>query len=209
MVDWDADSSLLAQNLEAVLTAARASATARDVPTLAMARAWHSTMMAGLEPTPPARASWFGRFRGESGQELVGVRIGPVEGTHPQLVATELSRLEDRLADLVARLDRDLPTDADLSAGDVDVVLSLMSWIHNEWVRIHPFANGNGRIARVWANWVAMRYGLPPFVRLRPRPSGDSYTQAAGAAMSGQVLAMVPVFREMLLSYPAEGGAET
>jgi hypothetical protein len=84
-------------------------------------------------------------------------------------------------------------------------VLSLMSWVHNECVRIHPFATGNGRIAQVWANWVAMHYGLPPFVRLRPRPSGDGYARAAGAAMSGQVFAMVPAFLDMFLAYPTGG----
>ena len=39
-------------------------------------------------------------------------------------------------------------------------------------MRIHPYANGNGRVARIWANWVAMRFGLPPFVRIKPRPTG-------------------------------------
>ena len=43
---------------------------------------------------------------------------------------------------------------------------------HAEWVRIHPFANGNGRTARLWANYLLVRYGLIPVVRLRPRPEG-------------------------------------
>ena len=33
-----------------------------------------------------------------------------------------------------------------------------------EWIRIHPFANGNGRIARLWVNSIAMRYDLRPRV---------------------------------------------
>ncbi|MBA3961352.1 MAG: Fic family protein [Chthoniobacterales bacterium] len=74
-----------------------------------------------------------------------------------------------------------------------------MSWAHNEWARIHPFANGNGRTARLWANWIAMRYGLAPFVRLRPRPAGMAYAEAAAAGMAGQSDAMVPVFRDMLV----------
>jgi hypothetical protein len=73
-----------------------------------------------------------------------------------------------------------------------------MSWAHGEWARIHPFANGNGRIARLWANWIAMRYGVPPFVRLRPRPEGTSYADAAAASMRGNFEAVVPVFRDML-----------
>jgi len=64
-------------------------------------------------------------------------------------------------------------------------------------VRIHPFANGNGRSARLWANFIAMRYGLPPFVTLRPRP-GNDYGAAAAAAMDGNWEPTEQVFRVML-----------
>ncbi|MGD9884339.1 MAG: Fic family protein [Reyranella sp.] len=53
-----------------------------------------------------------------------------------------------------------------------------------EWVRIHPFANGNGRTALLWANSLAMRYGLPTFGRLRPRPDGN-YGIVSRKAMLG------------------------
>ena len=55
--------------------------------------------------------------------------------------------------------------------------------IHGEWVRIHPFANGNARTARVWAAWIALRYGLPVFVTVKPRPNDAAYAQAAFASM--------------------------
>ena len=67
-----------------------------------------------------------------------------------------------------------------------------------EWVRIHPFANGNGRTARLWANYVLMRYGLPPVVRLRPRPDGG-YGAAGAAAMAGDWEPTAAVFRKLLL----------
>jgi hypothetical protein len=63
-------------------------------------------------------------------------------------------------------------------------IVDLCAWAHAEWVRIHPFANGNGRTARLWANCLAMRYGLPPFIRLRPRP--NSGYAAAAKAMHGR-----------------------
>lgn len=69
---------------------------------------------------------------------------------------------------------------------------------YGEWARIHPFANGNGRIARLWANWCAMRYGLPPFLRLRPRPEGDRYARAAGDSMAGDHRATVSLFADWL-----------
>jgi hypothetical protein len=70
-------------------------------------------------------------------------------------------------------------------------------------VRIHPFANGNGRTARIWANAVLMRYGLPPVVRLRPRPDGG-YRDAGVAAMSGDWRPTAAVFRRMLAESLAE-----
>jgi hypothetical protein len=42
-----------------------------------------------------------------------------------------------------------------------------------------------------------MRYGLPPFARMRPRPDG-SYAAAATASMTGNWKQMIPVFHTML-----------
>jgi hypothetical protein len=73
--------------------------------------------------------------------------------------------------------------------------------LHGEWVRIHPFANGNGRIARLWVMWVAARYSLPPFIRLKPRPAGLPYEGAAMASMSGRHTPMATVLGQMLGDY--------
>ncbi len=56
-------------------------------------------------------------------------------------------------------------------------------------MRIHPFANGNGRTSRVIANAILVRYGFPPVFRLRPRPDG-SYPYAASKSMTGDHRAM-------------------
>ena len=80
-------------------------------------------------------------------------------------------------------------------------VVQLAATIHGEWVRIHPFANANGRTARLWANWSVLRFGLPPFVSLRPRPNRPSYGEAAMVSMSGSHEAMGGVFLDMLHAY--------
>ena len=201
MTDWDADSKRLQTNLGRVMETTRQHALARRAPSLQLARDWHAAMMHGLTPEPPAETSWFGCFRGEQGQEDIGVRVGSHTGTHPALVSRDLEQFEIRLGELVDFLDDQLPSGEELDSATAEMVLELMSWTHNEWVRIHPFANGNGRLARIWANWVAMRYGLPPFVRLRPHPAGDAYAHAASAAMTGDQASMVPVFRQMLLEF--------
>jgi len=75
-------------------------------------------------------------------------------------------------------------------------------------VRIHPFANGNGRTARLWANSLAMRFGLPPFVGLRPRPEGD-YALASDKAMRGDWEPTVAAFHQLLEDFSEELGRNT
>jgi hypothetical protein len=84
-------------------------------------------------------------------------------------------------------------------------VIDLSAWAHAEWVRMHPFANGNGRTARIWANAILMRYGLPPAIRLRPRPGGG-YGRAGAGAMDGDWRPTAAVFRTMLEEVLSERG---
>jgi hypothetical protein len=120
-------------------------------------------------------------------------------GVASALVPEQLARFEAATQQAVAVLDRSIlaggvPTDT----AQMRAALILCARTHGEWVRIHPFANGNGRTARLWANWCALRYGLPPFVRLKPRPEGDLYATAAALSMRGEHQAMVAVFADML-----------
>ena len=61
-------------------------------------------------------------------------------------------------------------------------VVELAAWAHGEWVRIHPFANGNGRTARLLANYVLVRFGFGPALTIRPRPD-QPYGEAARSSM--------------------------
>lgn len=193
MTGWDADSARLHANLSRVLADVRREARARAVPTAGMARGWHFAMLDGLDPPKP---EYVGRFRGEEGLEQLGVRIGDKLAVVPNEVAPAVASFEATLQTAVQALDSLIDKDRDLTADEVAAVIELCAWAHCEWVRIHPFANGNGRTARLWANFVAMRYGLPPFVRLRPRPDND-YGPAAAEAMDGRWHAAAGVFAQM------------
>jgi hypothetical protein len=193
MADWDADSPQLQQNLSAVLRDLRNDARQRKVPSVKMARECQKRVMHGLDL--PDRVS-AGRFRGEAGLKNCEVRIGAKFGVEPFAVAAALSEFERRLQLAVAELDGSIPTAA-ASIDELAAILEVCAWAHAEWVRIHPFANGNGRTARLWANFIAMRYGLPPFVTLRPRP-GDGYGLACAAAMDGDWRPTERVFRALL-----------
>lgn len=125
------------------------------------------------------------------------VAVGGHKGTDSREVDSETATFQSELERRVNRLDLVVPDGAHPSTDQqIDDVIELAAWAHAEWVRIHPFANGNGRTARMWANWILMRYGMPPFVVLRPRPGGG-YGAAAAAAMRGSIVPTVQVFLNM------------
>ena len=193
MSDWDEDSPQLRANLRRVLSDIRQDALQRAKPTVDAARKWQSNTMHRLDTPGP---EYVGRFRGEPGLEGCEVGIDNYHGVSADQVAEELKAFEEKLQKTVEVVDQQIQPDQRMNADDVAAVIDLCAWVHSEWVRIHPFANGNGRTARLWSNCMAMRYGLPPVVRLRPRPDGG-YGAAAKAAMIGQWEPTAQVFRHM------------
>ena len=194
MADWDANSPRLTENLVGVLRRARAAAFRRDAPSLEDARVWHRDMMAGLRVPHPSHV---GRFRGQAGLETYRVRVGVNKGVAPDDVGGALARFEQTLQSAVAALDERYPSGQELDADGLAAVIDFCAWAHAEWIRIHPLANGNGRTARIWANALLMRYGLPPVMRLRPRPK-DGYAEAGAAAMTGDWRPTAVLIRRML-----------
>lgn len=50
------------------------------------------------------------------------------------------------------------------AANTKDLAIEAYAWAHLSFVRIHPFFDGNGRIARLLANLPVLRGGFPPIV---------------------------------------------
>lgn len=194
MTDWDTDSPRLRRNLTKVFASLRLDASERVTPSVASAKVWQKQTMAGL--TVP-NAVYVGRFRGEPGLENCQVRIGSAFGVAPAGVAAELQEFELRLRNVIAALDSRYPARSDLDVDGLAAVVELAAWAHSEWVRIHPFANGNGRTARMWANLILMRYGIPASIRLRPRPDGG-YGAASVRAMNGDWKPTALLFQQMV-----------
>lgn len=194
MPSWDDDSPELRRNLTQLLEDIAHAAGQRTPPTVAAARVWQSKAVQGLEVP---KTEFVGSFRGEPGLENLQVRIGATFGVAAINVAAELARFEGKLQKTVADLDARLAIGSEPNADQLAAVIDLCAWVHAEWIRIHPFANGNGRTARLWANSLAMRYGLPPFIRLRPRPNAG-YGEAGAKAMLGDWKPMAQVFRRLL-----------
>ena len=110
----------------------------------------------------------------------------------------ELVKFDDTLAEILNELDDRMgpepfsePTD-----DDIDAVIILCAWVHGEWVRIHPFRNGNGRTARILVNGTAQRHGLPAFMSICPRTELE-YERIAREAMAGNWEAARPLFRRL------------
>ena len=194
MPDWDENSPQLRNNLREILRKIRDDARRRKLPTIESARAWHVATMQNLTVDDPR---FVGGFRGEQGLENIEVRVGRNSGVASEEVSAALHNFEKELQVRVAQLDRMIRPNDELDVAKLAAVVELCAWVHAEWVRIHPFANGNGRTARLWANSLAMRYGLPPFVRLRPRPDGG-YGKAGEQAMNGDWEPTVLVFHQLL-----------
>ena len=43
-------------------------------------------------------------------------------------------------------------------------IASFLAKLHHKFIVIHPFDDGNGRIARLWINYVLLYFGYPPLV---------------------------------------------
>jgi len=83
-----------------------------------------------------------------------------------------------------------LPSEENISENDA---LSAYSELHIAFVRIHPFFDGNGRIARLAANIPVLKSGFPPIIIPKERRreyimSLTEYHLAAGIPKPGQPL---------------------
>lgn len=167
-----------------------------------MPRQWHRGVYADI-PVPVAY--YVGEFRDSDPRypDLMTyeVYVGTParHGTPCTDVMNQLGRFEQEMQEACALVDGQIPVGAPPTSGaGLSSVLLLCANAHGEWIRIHPFANGNGRTARLWALWVGSRYGLPPFIRIKPKPEGMKYVAAAAASMDGNHTYTVAVFSDML-----------
>lgn len=205
-IPWNDDppgsDQLIEANLRALALDLTRGAPLRGDATVAMAQDWHRRIFRGIALPVPYYAGEI-RDSDPSFPELVGyeVSVGNARGVPAASVPAALQSFEASMRSAISTLDPAIPLASRLGPQQLDAILNLAALAHGEWIRIHPFANGNGRTARLWANWVALRYGLPLFVRLRPRPASFFYGGAAALSMQGNDTAMAGVFRDLLRAH--------
>ena len=75
--------------------------------------------------------------------------------------------------------------------------------LHGEFVKIHPFVDGNGRTARLLMNFIVMKYGYPPLV-IKKEQRFEYYTALDTAHTTGdyaQFIKLVAVQAEQALDW--------
>lgn len=153
-------------------------------------RPTHGQLFNGL--TPVDHPYFAGHYRGEPFRCLehygVGVRGDPDVGAAPTAVATEMTAFCAAIESFLNQLDAIHAT----PAGAIPAVLRLRHAVavaaeaFEVFLRIHPYANGNGHAARliVWA--VLCRYGYYPYAwSIHPRPGHPQYTALIVAHRNG------------------------
>ena len=193
--EWDdddpADATRILANIHRAFLDAEGNAGSRATLTEADLRRWHAIIYQSCTVPSPA---YVGRFRGEAHRDLVDYEVGVgqlLPDGIPERMGLWARDVQAALTTLYQQLDRAFTAlDGVVPAGtvptEVDVlqeVVGVVAAAHGEWIRIHPFVNGNGRIARLLAAHVALRYGLPVFVTLKPRPHDVAYVRAAHRSM--------------------------
>lgn len=164
---------------------------------------WHKDCFAGLSYVSRSDECFLGAYRGSDHPRLKELRVtvGGREGAAPVKVKEEVDgffvQIQTRMSALAARI----ALDRDKSRQELVQIADIAGWAHGEWVRIHPFANGSGRTARLIANWVLVRFRLLPVVGIRPRP-GHPYGPAAIASMRGDHSKIVRFILDLLENPP-------
>jgi len=172
-------------NIAKLLARIHIDASPRVEPSMAMAQLWHRDIYEGIPLPVPYYAGEF-RDSDASLPELFGyeVRIGPHFAVASDLVPAELGAFERGIQRAIRILDG-LISSSPTDVSQLQDVIAASALAHGEWVRIHPFANGNGRTARMWVRWITARYNLPAYLSVKPRPPAHDYDIASAASMTG------------------------
>lgn len=203
-IPWNDDPpgslATIATNVRALGRDLLSRAHGRDRPSLSLAQEWHRSIYRGVALPVTYYA---GEFRDTDLRfpHLVGynVSVANQRGVDSSDVPAQLAAFEQATRTVAARLDAALAAGSPPASGpELAAVIEFAAVAHGEWVRIHPFANGSGRTARCWANFVALRYGLPAFVTIKPRPADLLYARAAHASMAGDHVPTEVLFTGML-----------
>ena len=184
--------SLIQSNANQLISELHASAAERIMPTPDELCRWHARLYAGCDVPV---AGYVGHFRGDPVvRELVDYEVGlgaPLKDGNLEKMGVWASRVNEEMTAVLAGLhavfaELDVRLPVGQPPGTADEILQVSSFAalaHGECLRVHPFANGNGRIARLLVAFICMRYAVPMFLHIKPRPEGEDYVRASRDSM--------------------------
>ena len=205
--------SVIQDNAAQLITELRATAAERIPPTREELCRWHARLYAGCQVPV---AGYIGHFRGDPAvKELIDYEVGlgarlqngnlEKMGVWARQVGEEMDGVLAGLHAVFTELDARLPVGKPATTpDDVLALISFTALAHGECLRVHPFANGNGRIARLLVAFICLRYGLPMFLHIKPRPESEDYIHASRDSMgrppdfTGNHTTTTAVFAHML-----------
>jgi hypothetical protein len=156
--------------------------------TTAETRPTHHDWFDGL--TPAGHAYFAGHYRGEDFERLraypVGVEGDWRVGTQPDRVAPEMAAFNIRVGAAIAALDQGTQMVGVDGASKLNMIVVVACKLFEDFLRIHPYANGNGHIARAIIWLVMGRYKKWPRAwTIEPRTSDKRYAYLIVEARNG------------------------
>jgi fido (protein-threonine AMPylation protein) len=125
------------------------------------------------------------------------VHVNGIFGETYTKVPASMGNFSAELLDLIVRTDEYL-THTVSQTEKAQAVAQLAAAAMGNFIRIHPFVNGNGRMARMLVNYVFKRYGYRmPFGQAQIRPPELEYAQASALSM-GPSASLTPLYVYLL-----------
>jgi fido (protein-threonine AMPylation protein) len=141
---------------------------------------WHYNVFGQFVPL----SYYAGNYRQENAKFpclAVNVHVSGVLGHEFSQVQESMSELEAKTRTSFAQIE--LAQSAPLNER-IKLIAFATAALVGEFIRGHPFLNGNGRTSRLLWMWALWRFNIRPQFRIHPRP-GTPYSQIMAAAMRG------------------------
>lgn len=149
----------------------------------------HASLYQGLTP---AKCDYYaGHYRGEDYRCLKYYRVqiqgDPMVGYDPELVLGEMQQLETTIRDAIAALDKFVQPSRSRPACLIQIT-RVAARVFELFLRIHPYANGNGHMGRLIVCALFGRYGFwMNRWTVEPRPQDPPYSSSIAAYRRGYV----------------------